>query len=151
MKFTPNQCQCLPRSFTKNVNNMVIQEQYMKLAIKIVFIWKKDRIVTGRSVSIILSDADSHIELLSDDDNPDRYESEFVSILPGKYTGQIIFGNDIHPVDDVSINLDTTHVEVKIKNDADDCQLIISKKEPSQTHLNGHKENNTVIALQKKY
>ena len=38
--------------------------------------------------------------------------------------------------------MDTTHVEVKIKNDADDSQLIISKKEPSQTHLNGHKENN---------
>ena len=102
----------------------------------------KDRSVADRAVHIILSDVDNQIGLYSDDEYV-KFESKFLSIMPGNYEGQIIIGYDIHPLKDVIIDQSTTHVEIEIKNDAGDGQLIVAKNGSSLNQMNGDNGENT--------
>ena len=81
--------------------------------IGVVFRWRKDRLVEGNIVHIILSDVDNNIELVSET-NPNRYESGIIPIFPGKYAAQIIIGNNNYPSKLISIDQYTTFADVTI-------------------------------------
>ena len=99
---------------------------------KIFFRWVKDRCVTDREVHIILADVDNQIGLYSDDKYV-KYESKFVSMMPGNYEGQIIIGDNIHPLNDVIIDQNSTVVEIEIKSGNGDGQLIVAAKNGSSS------------------
>ena len=100
-------------------------------AVKLIFRWSTERSLNGQSVHIILSDVDSQIKLIRNASS-EKYESEVVSILPGKYYGQIVLGHgEIHPLRDIDITKNTKYAEIKVEK-AQYGQLVVADSESSQ-------------------
>ena len=103
------------------------EENFVKcepVNVRVIFRWRKDRNYVGNTVHIVLSDAENQIELISEG-NPNRFESEIVSICPGTYSGQAVLGIDILPLDLINISDDTVYADIKIRNDDDNGQLTL--------------------------
>ena len=91
--------------------------------IKVVFRWMTETTVTD-CVHIILSDVDSQIELKNV--SYERYESDLISIVPGRYYGQILVKDEIKPLKAINISSSTIYVEIEVENEGGLGQLVVA-------------------------
>ena len=91
--------------------------------IKVVFRWMTETTVAD-CVHIILSDVDSQIELKNV--SSERYESDLISIIPGKYYGQIVIRDEIKPLKVINVSPSTTYAEIEVENDGVSGHVVVA-------------------------